>query len=60
MIWRRLGSKAFNTHAIYDFTLKRQDGAWKILGITQKVLWCEGDAFIYTGVQQNSPKNPAD
>ncbi len=54
MIWRRLGNKAFNTHALYYFELKHQGAAWKIYGITQKVLWCEGDASIHTGVQKNA------
>ncbi len=54
MIWRRLGSRAFNTHAIYYFKLKYQGAVWRIYAITQKVLWCEDDASIHSGVQKNA------
>lgn len=51
MIWRKAEAEDFTTHCIYDFTLLKQQGYWKISGITQKVLWNEGASSIHKGTQ---------
>ncbi|MBK7319975.1 hypothetical protein [Candidatus Villigracilis affinis] len=49
VVWRRSETEEFTTHCMYDFQLARQWGAWKISGITQKVLWSEGVSSIHKG-----------
>lgn len=47
IIWRKAGDAQFTTHCIYNFRLRRARGGWKIAGITQKVLWNEGNPAIH-------------
>jgi 3-phenylpropionate/cinnamic acid dioxygenase small subunit len=51
VVWRRSETEEFTTHCMYDFQLVRQWGAWKISGITQKVLWSEGVSSIHKGAK---------
>ena len=51
VVWRRSETEEFATHCMYDFQLARQWGAWKISGITQKVLWSEGVSSIHKGAK---------
>ena len=51
VVWRRSEAEDFTTHCIYDFQLARQRGTWKISGITQKVLWNDGNASIHKGAK---------
>lgn len=51
VVWRRSETEEFTTHCMYDFQLTRQWGAWKISGITQKVLWSEGVSSIHKGAK---------
>lgn len=51
VVWRRSETEEFTTHCMYDFQLARQWGAWKISGITQKVLWSEGVSSIHKGAK---------
>lgn len=47
IIWRKTGEAQFTTHCIYTFRIQKMKAAWKISGITQKVLWNEGDPAIH-------------
>lgn len=47
IIWRKAGEAQFTTHCLYIFRLKRLNSEWKIAGITQKVLWNEGNPAIH-------------
>ena len=47
IIWRKSGEAQFTTHCIYIFRLRRLQTGWKISGITQKVLWNEGNPAIH-------------
>jgi hypothetical protein len=47
IIWRKSGEAQFTTHCIYMFRLRKVKSAWKIAGITQKVLWNEGNPVIH-------------
>ncbi|MGH8689117.1 MAG: nuclear transport factor 2 family protein [Burkholderiales bacterium] len=51
LIFRSDGSKSFNSHAFYRFTLSEKDGAWRIAAITQRILWNEGDPSIHKGAK---------
>ncbi len=51
IIWRKAGETQFTTHCIYVFRLRKDPSGWKIAGITQKVLWNEGNPAIHTGVK---------
>ena len=51
LIWRRTDAEEFITHCVYIFQLIRQDANWKISGVTQKVLWNDGDASIHKGAK---------
>ncbi len=54
VIYRRNNAEVFfNTHAIYQFSLKKIDNHWVINEISQKVLWNEGDKRIHAGVSDN-------
>ncbi|MFN8412881.1 MAG: nuclear transport factor 2 family protein [Anaerolineales bacterium] len=54
MVWRKSETEEFTTHCVYDFQLIRQMGKWRINGITQKVLWNEGQPAIHKGVKHVS------
>jgi len=47
IIWRKSGEAQFTTHCIYLFRLRKVKADWKIAGITQKVLWNEGNPAIH-------------
>jgi len=49
VIWRKTDTEEFSTHCVYTFQLTRQDADWKISGVTQKVLWNDGNASIHKG-----------
>lgn len=51
IVWRKSDAEDFITHCIYIFRLAKQDEAWKISGITQKVLWSEGTPSIHKGAK---------
>ena len=47
VIWRKSDKEEFTSHCVYIFQLIKQNAEWKISGITQKVLWNEGNASIH-------------
>lgn len=47
VIWRKSDEAQFTTHCIYMFRLRKIQSEWKIAGITQKVLWNEGNPAIH-------------
>jgi len=49
VIWRKTDEDEFSTHCVYTFQLTRQGAEWKINGVTQKVLWNDGNPSIHTG-----------
>ena len=51
VVWRVDDEKQFTSHCFYTFQLIKQNGGWKINGITQKVLWNEGTASLHTGAK---------
>ena len=51
VIWRKAEAEEFTSHCIYTFQLTKQNGEWKINGITQKVLWNEGQASLHQGAK---------
>ena len=46
VVWRKSEEEDFTSHCVYNFQLTKQNDAWKISGITQKVLWNDGTPFI--------------
>ncbi len=54
VIFRSDGTRSFNSHAFYRFTLSAAGGpgAWRIAAITQRILWNEGDPAIHKGVSR--------
>jgi 3-phenylpropionate/cinnamic acid dioxygenase small subunit len=51
VVWRRSDTEEFTSHCVYIFHLTQQNGAWKISGITQKVLWNDGRSSIHSGAK---------
>ena len=51
VVWRKSDEEEFTSHCVYIFQLIKQDSAWKISGITQKVLWNEGISSIHKGAK---------
>jgi hypothetical protein len=51
VIWRKAGEEQFTTHCVYLFRLEKIGSDWKISGITQKVLWNEGNPAIHPGAK---------
>ena len=51
VVWRKSDEEDFTTHCVYIFQLTKRDDAWRISGITQKVLWSEGTSSIHKGVK---------
>jgi len=49
VVWRANDEEQFTSHCFYTFQLVKQNGGWKINGITQKVLWNEGKASLHKG-----------
>ena len=43
---------SFDTHALYDFRLKKINNAWNIVKIKQMVLWHDGNPTIHSGSRQ--------
>ena len=53
IVWRKSEEEEFTSHCVYTFQLMRLDSAWKISGITQKVLWNEGTPSVHRGAKGN-------
>ncbi|HEU0296039.1 MAG TPA: nuclear transport factor 2 family protein [Anaerolineales bacterium] len=53
VVWRTTAEEEFTSHCMYMFQLVKQNGGWKINGITQKVLWNEGMASLHKGPTGN-------
>ncbi len=51
IVWRKSDTEEFTSHCVYLFQLTRQKFAWKISGITQKVLWNEGTPSVHQGAK---------
>jgi len=51
IVWRKSDVEEFTSHCVYEFQLTRKEADWKISGITQKVLWNEGQASIHGGAK---------
>ena len=51
IVWRKSETEDFTSHCVYTFQLAKQDPDWKISGITQKILWNEGNPSIHKGVK---------
>lgn len=51
IVWRKSDEEEFTSHCAYTFHLTKQESAWKISGITQKILWNEGTPSIHKGAK---------
>ncbi len=51
IVWRKSEEEEFTSHCVYIFQLTKLDSEWKINGITQKVLWNEGNSSIHRGAK---------
>ena len=51
IVWRKSDVQEFTSHCVYEFQLTRSEADWKINGITQRVLWNEGQASIHSGAK---------
>ena len=51
VIWRKSETDEFTTHCIYTFKLTKIKFDWKISGITQKVLWNDGNPAVHPGAK---------
>jgi hypothetical protein len=51
IVWRKSDVEEFTSHCVYEFQLTKQESDWKISGITQKVLWNEGQPSIHKGAK---------
>jgi hypothetical protein len=51
IVWRKSDVEEFTSHCVYEFQLIKQEVNWKISGITQKILWNEGQASIHSGAK---------
>ena len=51
IVWRKSDEEEFTSHCVYEFQLAKQNADWKINGITQKVLWNEGQASIHSSAK---------
>ncbi|MEO7838749.1 MAG: nuclear transport factor 2 family protein [Anaerolineales bacterium] len=51
VVWRKSDEEEFTSHCVYILQLMKQNGVWKISGITQKVLWNEGTSSIHKGAK---------
>jgi hypothetical protein len=52
VIWRKSEAGEFTSHCVYTFKLVKIKYDWKISGITQKVLWDEGQPSIHPGIKK--------
>jgi hypothetical protein len=53
IVWRKSEQEEFTSHCVYTFQLMKLDSAWKISGVTQKVLWNEGTPSVHRGAKGN-------
>jgi hypothetical protein len=51
VVWRKSETEEFITHCVYIFQLIMLNEDWKISGITQKVLWSDGNSSIHKGAK---------
>ena len=51
VVWRKSDEEDFTSHCVYIFQLTKVSSDWKISGITQKVLWNEGETSIHKGAK---------
>jgi 3-phenylpropionate/cinnamic acid dioxygenase small subunit len=51
MVWRKSDEEEFTSHCVYEFQLTKRNADWKISGITQGVLWNEGQAAIHSSAK---------
>jgi hypothetical protein len=51
IVWRKSDEEEFTSHCVYEFQLTKQNTKWKISGITQKILWNEGNPSIHKGAK---------
>jgi hypothetical protein len=51
IVWRKSDEDEFTSHCVYEFQLTKQNTKWKISGITQKILWNEGNPSIHKGAK---------
>jgi hypothetical protein len=51
VVWRKSETEEFITHCVYIFQLIKLNGDWRINGITQKVLWSDGNSSIHKGAK---------
>lgn len=51
VVWRKSEEEEFISHCVYIFQLVKQEGNWRIGGITQKILWNEGTTSIHKGAK---------
>jgi hypothetical protein len=51
IVWRKSDVEEFTSHCVYEFQLIKQEVNWKISGITQKILWNEGQTSIHSGAK---------
>ncbi|MBE7535943.1 MAG: nuclear transport factor 2 family protein [Anaerolineales bacterium] len=52
IVWRKAGEEnESSSHCFYVFQLTKQDSSWKISGITQKILWNEGNSSVQRGTK---------
>lgn len=51
VVWRKSEAEEFTSHCVYTFQLVKQNSDWKISGITQKILWNEGQSSMHSGAK---------
>ena len=52
IVWRKAGEEnESSSHCFYAFQLTKQDSGWKLSGITQKILWNEGNSSVQRGAK---------
>lgn len=50
VVWRKSDEEEFTSHCVYTFQIKK-DSNWLISGITQKLLWNEGNSSVHKGAK---------
>ena len=48
-VYRSDGTKHFNSHAFYNFSLTKRGDSWRIAAIKQRIFWNEGDPTLHKG-----------
>jgi hypothetical protein len=51
VVSRKSEAEEFTSHCVYAFQLVKQNSDWKISGITQKILWNEGQSSMHSGTK---------